>query len=302
MPSTRTGGRPAWAILAMAAAVTLIAGTTPVVARSDAPASSARPSVPLPPPPNAAFDYQIGGDYELPPGVTVVSRDWFIGTAPDDVYAICYVNAFQTQDDEDDEDRPDERSNWPADLVLLGLGDDPDWGGEYLIDISSPEKRTQAAEWLEPMVATCATKGFEAVEFDNLDSWTRFEETPVDDLVPFDRDDSIAYAELLADLAHRHGLAAAQKNTVELEAEIARDRIGFDFVIAEECGTWDECQGYIDVYGDHVIAIEYVPEDFADTCARFGDRISVVLRDVDVSQPDDDEYQYARCPDAETAA
>ena len=54
-----------------------------------------------PPPSNAGFDYQIGGDYPLPAGVSVVSRDWFSGRpAPDPAYSICYVNAFQTQVDE----------------------------------------------------------------------------------------------------------------------------------------------------------------------------------------------------------
>lgn len=264
---------------------------------------TASPSIelapPMPPPPHALFDYQIGGDYPLPAGVTVVSRDWFSGNAPDDAYAICYVNAFQTQDDEDDVDRPDERSNWPADLVLTALGEDPNWGGEYLIDISTAERRAQAAAWMAPMIATCAAKGFKAVEFDNLDSWTRFDETPMAGQVPFGRDDAIAYAELLADLAHTNGLAAGQKNTVELEREVARDRIGFDFVIAEECGTWDECQGYIDVYDDHVIAVEYELDDFLDTCTRFGDRISVVLRDMDVSRSDGPDYRYAQCPGAE---
>ena len=37
-------------------------------------------------------------------------------------YSICYVNAFQSQDDEDGVDRPDERSNWPAELLLSGAG------------------------------------------------------------------------------------------------------------------------------------------------------------------------------------
>lgn len=295
MSSDERRGRRTVAALATWAMLATVAAATPAVAQSEVAAS---PGTPLPPPPHARFDYQIGGDYDLPEGVEVVSRDWFMGTAPEDVYAICYVNAFQTQDDEEDVERPDERSAWPADLVLLELGDDPNWGGEYLVDISTPEQRAHAAAWLEQMVATCAAKGFEAVEYDNLDSWTRFDETPMEDRVPFGREDAIAYAELLADLAHGYGLAAAQKNTVELEPAIARDRIGFDFVIAEECGTWDECQGYVDVYGDHVIAIEYIPEDFADTCARFGDRLSVVLRDVDVSQPDSPDYRYAQCPDA----
>lgn len=67
-----------------------------------------------PPPANGPFDYQIGGDYPLAAAVQVVSRDWFSGQpAPDPVYSICYVNAFQTQANESGTDRPDERSNWP---------------------------------------------------------------------------------------------------------------------------------------------------------------------------------------------
>ena len=197
----------------MIVAAMLIAST--VVASAASPSASTVPTW-APPPPHAGFDYQIGGDYPLPEGVTVVSRDWFAGTAPDDAYGICYVNAFQTQDDEDDVVRPDERSAWPAELVLLELGDDPNWGGEYLVDISTPEHRAAAAAWLEPMIATCAAKGFEAVEPDNLDSWTRFDDTPMEDRVPFDEADAIAYAELIADIAHGYDLAVAQKNTVEL--------------------------------------------------------------------------------------
>ena len=41
------------------------------------------------PPVNARFDYQIGGAYPLPAGVTVVSRDWRDAPAGD--YAVCYV-------------------------------------------------------------------------------------------------------------------------------------------------------------------------------------------------------------------
>ena len=81
-------------------------------------ASASAPSF-SPPPVNAGFDYQIGGDYPLPEGVSVVSRDWFSGRAADEpAYSICYVNAFQTQADEPGADRPDERSNWPRRLVL----------------------------------------------------------------------------------------------------------------------------------------------------------------------------------------
>jgi glycosyl hydrolase family 114 len=210
-----------------------------------APAEGAKP-----PPTNAGFDYQIGGDYELPAGVSVVSRDWYIGLAPRGTYAICYVNAFQTQDEEPGVRRRDERSAWPSDLVLGELGDDPNWGGEYLVDIGTAAKRKRAARWVQPMIRTCAKKGFEAVEYDNLDSWTRFDGTPRDGDVPFGKADAIAYAKLLARRAHKLGLAVGQKNR---------------------------------------------RADFEKTCAQVGSRISVVLRDVNVTRPGSGSYVYDSC-------
>jgi len=247
------------------------------------------------PPVNAGFDYQIGGDYALPAGVDVVSRDWFIGAAPAGAYAICYVNAFQTQDDEGGVARRDERSAWPDDLVLSRLGDDPNWGGEYLVDISTARKRKQAANWIQPMIRTCKRKGFEAVEYDNLDSWTRFDDTPREGDVPFGKRDAIAFAAILAKRAHRLGLAVGQKNTVELTRRQARRRIRFDFAIAEECGRYGECGGYRRLYGDRVIAIEYRREDFDKTCQSVGAHVSVVLRDRNVTRPGSDSYTYDRC-------
>jgi hypothetical protein len=248
-----------------------------------------------PPPVNAGFDYQIGGDYSLPPGVGVVSRDWYSGQAPRGTYAICYVNAFQTQDDESGVKRRDERSAWPRKLVLRKLGDDPNWGGEYLVDISTAARRKRAAHWIEPMIRTCARKGFDAVEYDNLDSWTRFDGTPRAGDVPFGKSDAIAYARLLARRAHKLGLAVGQKNTVELTRRQAIGRIRFDFAIAEECGRWDECDRYRGVYGDHVVAIEYRRQDFDKTCREVGAQISVVLRDVDVTRPGSSSYVYDSC-------
>jgi hypothetical protein len=251
----------------------------------------------LAPPTDGQFDYQIGGDYEPPAGVMVVSRDWFNGAplGTDDTYSICYVNAFQTQDDEDGVDRPDERSNWPAELVLFELGDDPNWGGEYLVDISTAENREAALHHVQQMIDTCAEKGFAAVEFDNLDSWTRFDDTDLEGQVPFGQNEAVAYAELLTDYAHSVGLAVGQKNTPQLGAEISRDTIGFDFAIAEECGFYEECTDYTDAFGSALIVIEYTEEGFAIACDVVGDDVSVVLRDVDVSRPDSETYVYDSC-------
>jgi hypothetical protein len=249
-----------------------------------------------PPPPDAGFDYQIGGDYRPAPGVSVVSRDWFSGRdAPGDRYTICYVNAFQTQDDEAGVNRPDERSNWPPWLVLFSLGADPDWGGEYLIDLSSPAKRAAALHHVQPMVDRCTAKGFEAVEYDNLDSWTRFDGTPLAHDVPFGRRAAVAYAELLTNYAHRRGLAVAQKNTPALGRRTARLRIDFDFAIAEQCGRYRECRSYSAIYGNHVLDIEYDRAGFRRACASVGRRIAVVLRDVQVSTPSSARYRYRAC-------
>ena len=248
-----------------------------------------------PPPANAGFDYQIGGDYPLPAGVSVVSRDWFSGSAAaDPAYSICYVNAFQTQANERGTDRPDERSNWPRSLVLTKLGDDPKWGGEYLVDISSARKRERAADWVSQMISGCADAGYEAVEFDNLDSWTRFDGTPLKRRVPFGEAEALAYAKLLAARSHDLDLAVGQKNTAGISKTQSAD-VGFDFAIAEECGRYRECKRYTAVHGDDVVAVEYRRKDFRRACRSVGDRISVVLRDRLVSRPGSKRYVFDSC-------
>jgi hypothetical protein len=248
-----------------------------------------------PPPANAVFDYQIGGDYPPADGVEVVSRDWFSGSpAGGGIYSICYVNGFQTQADERGTDRPDEHRNWPRSLVLERLGDDPNWGGEYLVDLRSGVKRRRASRWVGQMIEGCAAQGYDAVEFDNLDSWTRFDGTPLARRVPFGRGDAVAYAELLADRAHALDLAVAQKNTVQLKpAQVAE--VGFDFAIAEQCARYRECHRYRRLFGDMVIDIEYRRRDFARACETVGSELSIVLRDVGVSRPGARAYRYDAC-------
>lgn len=269
----------------------LVAATFAVVAA--APAGAGAYELP---PVDGQFDYQIGGDYPPPEGVRIVSRDWFSGSAAGGgIYSICYVNGFQTEADERGTDRPDEHRNWPRSLILEKLGDDPNWGGEYLVDLSTAGKRERAAEWVQPMIAGCAEKGYDAVEFDNLDSWTRFNGTPIARKVPFGRREAVAYAALLADRAHALDLAVAQKNTVQLKPREALDRIGFDFAVAEQCARYRECDRYRNLFGDQMIDIEYRKKDFRRACDDVGDSIPVVLRDLNVSRPGSKAYRYDAC-------
>ena len=228
------------------------------------------------PPAGAAFDYQLGGDAPLPHGVTVVARDWQGGTPPGGgVYAICYVNAFQSQPDVE----------WPAQVVTEF--EDPEWPGEFVIDLSTDVSRGTALQQARQMIDTCAAKGFDAVEFDNLDTITRF------DGLPFGEAEAVVYATALVQAAHEAGLAAGQKNSVEL----ASAGIGFDFAVVEQCGEYDECAAFVAAY-DLVFDIEYTDSGFAAACATLGDRAAVVLRDLDLALPDDPAYVYATCPSA----
>jgi hypothetical protein len=233
------------------------------------------------PPVGAGFDYQIGGGYPLPPGVSVVSRDWRDKPAGD--YAVCYVNAFQSQPGE----------GWPRALVLRRF-EDPGWPGEFAIDISTGAKRARAVRHVEKRLRRCAAKGFKGVEYDNLDSWTRFDGTPLADEVPFGKPAALDYARLLTDRAHALGMAVGQKNTADINRKQSR-RVGFDFAIAEECSRYDECGRYRNVYGNRVIEIEYRRGDFRKACRTVGPKISVVLRDRLVSPPSSPRYVYDAC-------
>jgi hypothetical protein len=232
------------------------------------------------------FDYQIGGAYPPPAGTGVVSRDWFDADPLPDAYNICYVNAFQTQPDSSGV-RIDETANWPRDVVLSD--EDPAWPGEYFIDIATAGQRDQAAAHVARMVQVCAAKGFDAVEYDNLDSWTRVPNQA------FDQEDAVAYATLLVGLAHQQGLAAAQKNTAELVTSGDAARIGFDFAVVESCGRYRECQVFDDFYNGALVAIEYTRADFDAACAVLADTSAVVLRDQLVTRPGSPTYTIDQC-------
>jgi hypothetical protein len=150
---------------------------------------------------------------------------------------------------------------------------DESWG-EWLLDIRTPHKRQRLAAIVGRWVDRCAADGFAAVELDNLDSFSRSHGL----LSPAD---ARRYARLLTQRAHVAGLAVAQKNWVELGGR--GPDLGFDFAVAEECGRWRECAGYVATYGDHVLVVEYRRVDFRWSCRHFGDRLSVVRRDLGLS-------------------
>ncbi len=239
--------------------IVLLFGVAPTAAAGDDP-----PEVVLPPT-GVDWDYQLGGDRPVPDEVGIVVRDRTSEPLAD-VYNVCYVNGFQTQ--------PGAKKFWRDrwHLVLKdGEGDpvvDGAWG-EWLLDIGTAAKRRALAKIVGRWTAGCAEDGFAAVEYDNLDSFTRSGGR----LTP---QDSRRYAALLVERAHDEGLAAAQKNRAAWDGTT----VGYDFAIAEECAQWRECGAYEATYGALVLAVEYRAKPFRRACRAWDDRISVVRRDV----------------------
>jgi hypothetical protein len=218
-------------------------------------------------PSGTEVDYQLGGPKAMPAHVGIIVRDRTAEPAPDR-YNVCYVNGFQTQ--------PDARRFWRrhSHLVLKKGGRpvvDEAWG-EWLLDIRTPRKRRALARIVGRWTAGCAGDGFDAVEYDNLDSFTRSRGL-------LERRHAVAFARLLVRRAHAQGLAAGQKNLAGYDGTA----VGFDFAVSESCAQYRECGRYVAHYGDQVLMIEYRAVDFRRACARHGRRVPVVLRDRDVT-------------------
>ncbi len=229
-----------------------------------APVVAGEPAGPALPPTGVDWDYQLGGDREVPDHVGIVARDR-TSDPIEGVYNICYVNGFQTQ--------PGAKKFWRDHWRLVLKKDgrpvvDGAWG-EWLLDLRTPAKRRALARIVGGWTAGCADDGYDAVEYDNLDSFTRSRGL----LTPRQ---AAAYAERLVDRAHDEGLAAAQKNRAGWDGTT----VGYDFAIAEECAQWHECGAYVDVYGPAVLAVEYHRKPFRRACGAWSDTIAVVRRDV----------------------
>ncbi|MEV0261274.1 endo alpha-1,4 polygalactosaminidase [Streptomyces sp. NPDC050617] len=258
------------AAFSAAAATCLIAPST---------ASAAQAGITLPTP-HVNFDYQIGGAYTPPSGVKAVSRDYTADPAPG-LYNICYVNAFQTQ--------PKKEGDWDSDLLLKdGNGDvvyDGKWG-EAILDIRTEAKRKRIAAKVNGWIDTCAAKGFQAVEPDNYDTYDRYKKF-------LNKDQAEDLMTRLSQHAHAKGLAAGQKNSPDLAAD--HKATGADFAVAEECGRYNECEKYTKAFGSRVFVIEYTDKGMSKACSAWGDQLSIVQRDEDVTPKGNSEYVRKTC-------
>jgi hypothetical protein len=107
---------------------------------------------------------------------------------------------------------------------------------------------------LRPLIAArfdvCKSKGFDAVEPDNVDGYAN------DTGFPLTATDQLAYDTMVAQLAHQRGLGVGLKNDVDQAATLAPS---FDFAINEQCVEYDECdplKPFVNA-GKAVLHVEY---------------------------------------------
>ena len=135
-------------------------------------------------------------------------------------YVICYIDAGSYEDFRAD------RGRFPRSVMGRTL---EGWPGERWLDI---RRLDILAPILRARMRTCARKGFDAVDPDNVDGYanqTGFGLT---------RQDSLRFTRWLARTAHDLGLAVGLKNALEIVPSLASR---FDFAVVEECFTYDEC-------------------------------------------------------------
>jgi hypothetical protein len=197
------------------------------------------------PPPNMSWQIQFSGRIDKSVGTDVFDLDAFDTNArlvralhSRGKRVVCYVNAGAWEDW-----RPD-AALYPESTKGRAL---EGWPGERWLDI---RRLDLLAPILIDRVEVCRQKGFDGVEFDNVDGYanaTGFDLSSVDQL---------GFNRWLANAAHSRGLAVGLKNALDLAAELEPD---FDFAIVEQCFLYRECEltaPFIDA-GKPVLDIEY---------------------------------------------
>ena len=136
-------------------------------------------------------------------------------------HAACYFSAGSWEDWRGDADA------FPVDVIGY---DYEGWEGERWLDV-------RRVDVLEPLMAArmdvCRAKGFDGVQFDNLDVWNN------DSGFPLTPQDGLTYAVWLANMAHSKGLSAGWENAPEMVEALLPY---MDWFIMEECQAWDECE------------------------------------------------------------
>ncbi len=135
------------------------------------------------------------------------------------IKAVCYISAGSWE-----KYRPD-ANDFPASV----LGRSNGWPGEKWLDI---RKRKILKPIMRARMDICRRKGFDAIEFDNVDGYQNATGFPLTGA------DQLRYNVVLANAAHARGLSAFLKNDL---GQIPKLLPYFDASLNEQCFQYSEC-------------------------------------------------------------
>ncbi|MCC3274510.1 endo alpha-1,4 polygalactosaminidase [Arthrobacter sp. zg-Y20] len=248
------------------------APTAPAPAGAASAASSSVPSSYWAPSPGASWQWQLSGSLDLDVDADIFDVDYETTTVEQTAalkakgrHLVCYLSVGSREDF-----RPD-AGNFPD--TVRGKTMDG-WPDEQWLDI-------RQTDVLLPIMAarmdTCAAKGFDAVEPDNVDGYRN------DTGFPLTAEDQLAYNRAVAGLAHDRGLSVALKNDLDQIPALVDH---FDFSVNEECVRYAECGAYqpFTDAGKAVLHVEY--EGTLSFCPGSRQRgFSSMLKPLDLGAP-----------------
>jgi hypothetical protein len=219
---------------------------------SAAPAATPKPKLAAPihcprcwhPDLDTSWQWQLSGTLDDTFDVQMYDVDLFETSASEvetlnggNRYAICYLDAGTYE-------------NWRPDASAFPksvLGKRNGWPGEHWLDI-------RRLSVLKPIMAArmdqCAVKGFDGVEFDNVDAYQNRSGFALT------AHDQLKYNGWLANQAHLRGLSAALKNDLDQVKQLLPY---FDYALDEQCFQYKECDKLLPFInaGKPVFEVEY---------------------------------------------
>jgi len=206
--------------------------------------------------PEATWNWQLLGQINLEPQADVYVVDLFTLVYDDSINAlqdmdrkvICNFSAATYESY-----RPDAELYEP---LLLGNAH-VSFPNERWLDITDPLLTRLVVNRMNMAVAV----GCDGIELDNVDGWIN------DTGFAYGRAEQVRFNKVLANEAHKRGLAVALKNNVELVGELADY---FDLTINQSCFEFGECEGYraMIAQGKPVLNAEYTQLHIDDPAQR----------------------------------
>lgn len=193
---------------------------------------------------NTSWQWQLSGTVDQSFNVAMYDIDMFDNSASvvQSLHnagrkVICYIDAGTWEQWRAD------ASQFPASVK----GDNNGWPGEVWLDI---RQQSVLAPLMEARMDQCKSKGFDGVEFDNVDGYSNTTGFPLK------ASDQLSYNVFLANQAHNRGLSVALKNDTDQVKQLLPY---FDWELDEQCFEYSECDKltpFINA-GKAVMEVEY---------------------------------------------